>query len=208
MRHIKGYCLFIIFTLLLTGCASVEKPVENEKFPSNTKITIESYNMSEKERLLISKTGVEQIEFFKLNCTLKEDDDLQFSVEVFEKGKFKEELQKTWDGPETKYKDSLISFGISDTRNEGHSLKLINGIPTGLATTFYSNNMTSSSFSKLIDEKLTLEKNKPIYLVAWLGTTKNSLHSGGGENGELPPGIEESELAFLYKVLWTDKEKK
>ncbi|MEO4054726.1 hypothetical protein [Solibacillus sp. CAU 1738] len=81
-RHFKGYCLFIIFTLLLTGCASVEKPVENEKSPSNTKITIESYNMSEKERLLISKTGVEQIEFFKLNGTLKEDDDLQFSVEV------------------------------------------------------------------------------------------------------------------------------
>ncbi|MEO4052448.1 hypothetical protein [Solibacillus sp. CAU 1738] len=89
--------------------------------------------MSEKERLLISKTGVEQIEFFKLNGTLKEDDDLQFSVEVFEKGKFKEELLKTWDGPETKYKDSLISFGISDTRDEDHSLKLINGIPTGLA---------------------------------------------------------------------------
>ena len=48
--------------------------------------------MSEKERLLISKTGVEQIEFFKLNGTLKEEGDLQFSVEVFEKGKFKEEL--------------------------------------------------------------------------------------------------------------------
>ena len=210
MRHFKGYCLFIIFTVLLTGCAGVEKekPVAQEKSPSNTKITIESYNMSEKERLLISKTGVEQIEFFELNGTLKEDDDLQFSVEVFEKGKFKEELLKTWDGPETKYKDSLISFGISDIRDEDHSLKLINGIPSGLATTIYSNNMTSSSFSKLVGEKVTLEKNKPIYLAAWLGTTKNELSSGGGENGELPSGIEETELAFLYKVLWTDKEKK
>ncbi|MBM7607251.1 hypothetical protein JOD29_000488 [Lysinibacillus composti] len=204
MQHFKGYCLFIIFTLLLTGCAGVEK----EKSPSNTKLIIESYNMSEKERLLISKTGVEQIEFFKLNGTLKEDDDLQFSVEVFEKGKFKEELIKTWGEIETKYKDSLISFGISDIRNEDHSIKLINGIPSGLATTYYSNNMTSSSFSKLIDEKMTLEKNKPIYLAAWLGTTKNSLRSGGGENGELPPGIEETELAFLYKVLWTDDKEK
>lgn len=204
MRHFKGYCLFIIFTLLLTGCSGVEK----EKSPSKTKITIESYNMSEKERLLISKTSVERIEIFKLNGTLKEDDDLQFSVEVFEKGKFKKELLKTWDEPVTKYKDSLISFGIIDTRDEDHSLKLINGIPTGLATTFYSNNMTSSSFSKLIDEKMTLEKNKPIYLVAWLGTTKNGLSSGGRENGELPRGIKDSELAFVYKVLWTDKEKK
>ena len=92
--------------------------------------------------------------------------------------------------------------------SEGHSLKLITGIPSGLAATIYSNNMTSSSFSKLVGEKVTLEKNIPVYLAAWLGTTKNELSSGGGENGELPLGIEETELAFLYKVLWTDKEKK
>lgn len=202
MRHLKGYCLFIMFILLLTGC------VGEEKSPSNTKITIESYNMSDKERLLISKTDVGRIEFFMLNGSLKKDEDLQFSVEVFEKGKFKEELLQTWDAPETKYKDSLISFGIGDTRAEESILKLINGVPSGLATTYYPTNMTSSSFSKLIDEKMILEKNKPIYLVAWLGTTKNGLRSVGGENGDLPSGIEETELAFLYKVLWTDKEKK
>ncbi|MBL3732169.1 hypothetical protein JIN86_21640 [Lysinibacillus sp. HST-98] len=202
MRYFTGYSLLIMFTLLLLiGCAGVEK----EKSPSNTKITIEPYNMSEKETLLISKTGVEQINFFKLNGTLKEDDDLQFSVEVFENGKFKGELLKTWGELETKYNDSLISFGISDSRDEDYSLKLLNGIPSGLATTFYSNNMTTSSFSLLMDEKMTLEKNKPIYLTAWLGTTKNELHSGKGRNGELPPGIEGAELAFFYKVLWTDK---
>ncbi|MFJ8236309.1 hypothetical protein ACIQ34_11245 [Ureibacillus sp. NPDC094379] len=202
MRHFKGCCFFIMFILLLTGCAGVEKS------PSTTKLTIQSYNMSDEERLLISKTGVEQIEFFKLNGTLKEDDDLQISVEVFEKGKSKAELLKTWDEVETKYKDSLISFGISDSTDEDPSLKLINGIPSGLATTFYPNNMTTSTFSKLIDDKITLEKNKPIYLAAWLGTTKNELRSSGVGNGELPPGIEEAELAFVYKVLWTDKEKK
>jgi len=202
MRHFNGYYFFIMFTLLLTGCADVEKS------PANTKLTIESYNMSDQESLLISKTGVEQIEFFKLNGTLKEEDDLQISVEVFENGKSKAELLKSWDEIETKYKDSLISFGISDSTDEDPSLKLINGIPSGLATTFYPSNMTTYSFSKLIDEKITLEKNKPIYLAGWLGTTKNELRSSGGGNGELPPGIEETELAFLYKVLWTDKEKK
>ncbi|WP_397538192.1 hypothetical protein [Rummeliibacillus pycnus] len=149
-----------------------------------------------------------QIEFFKLNGTPKEDDELQFSVEVFKNGKFKEELLKTWDGSETKYQDSFISFGISDIENDGHSLKLIIGTSSGIATTIYSNNMKSSSFSKLVGEKVTLEKNKPVYLAAWLGTTKNELSSGGGENGELPSGIEEAELTFLYKVLWTDKETK
>jgi len=210
MRHFKSRYLFIIFALLLTGCVSVEKekPLEKEKSPLTTQITIESYNMSEKENLLISKTGVGQIEFFKLNGTPKEDDELQFTVEVFKNGKFKEELLKTWDGPETKYQDSFISFGISDIENEGHSLKLITGTPTGNATTVYSNNMTSSSFGKLVGGKVTLEKNKPVYLAAWLGTTKNKLSFGGGNNGELPSGLEEAELTFLYKVLWTDKEKK
>ena len=47
-----------------------------------------------------------------------------------------------------------------------------------------------------------------MYLVAWLGTTKNGLSSVGGQNGELPQGIKESELAFIYKILWTDQENK
>jgi len=202
MQGFKRYCSFVILILLLTGCAEVEK----DKTSSNAKITIEPYNMSEKESLLISKSGVEHIEFFKLNGTLAEDDDLQFSVEVFEKGKFKEELLKTWDDPEKNYKDTLISFGISDFNDEVRPLKLISGIPSGLATTNYSNKMTSSSFSNLVGEKVTLKKNKPVYLVAWLGTTKNELRSVGSENGELPASISETELAFLYRVLWTDKE--
>lgn len=42
MRHIKVYYLIIIFTLLVTGCAGIDK----EKSPSNTKITIEPYNLT------------------------------------------------------------------------------------------------------------------------------------------------------------------
>jgi hypothetical protein len=200
MRNFIGCCLFIILTVLLTGCAGVEK----EKPLSNAKITIEPYNMSKKVRLLISKTGVEQIEFFKLEGNLKEDDDLQLAVEVYENGKFKEELLSTFDESKIKYEDSIISFGISNINDEDHSLKLITGIPSGVATTNYSNNMTSSSFSKLVGEKVTLEKNKPVYLAAWVGTTKSELSSVGSENGELPAGIEKFEVALLYRVLWTN----
>ena len=102
----------------------------------------------------------------------------------------------------------MRSFGVSGIEDEDHSLKLLTGVPSGLDTTKYSNNMTMSSFSKLIGEKVTLQKNKPAYLVAWLGTNKNTLRSVKSENGELPTGIEEAETALLYKVLWTDKDKK
>ena len=65
MRNFIGCCLFIIFTLLLTGCAGVEKekPLEKEKSPLNTKITIESYNMSEKENCLLARQVLGKLNF-------------------------------------------------------------------------------------------------------------------------------------------------
>ncbi|KXH81725.1 hypothetical protein [Sporosarcina sp. HYO08] len=73
MRGFNRYCLYVILILLLGGCAEAGKG----KASSNRKITIEPYTMSEKESLLVSKTGVGHIEFFQLNGTLAEDDDLQ-----------------------------------------------------------------------------------------------------------------------------------
>ena len=202
MRCFKGFCLLIIFSVFLTGCADVEKS------PPSTNLTIEPYNLSEKESLLINKTGVGRIEFFMLNGTLKEDEDLQFSVEVFENGEYKEQLFRTYGGLETNFKDSIISTGINNnTSDEDKVLQIINGYPSGITTTYYPNEMTASSFSKLIDEKIILEKNKPIYLAAWVGTTQNSLGLGGSGNGELPSRIKESELAIVFKIVWTDEEK-
>ncbi|MEK5332668.1 hypothetical protein [Lysinibacillus sp. FSL W8-0992] len=111
MQGFKRYCSFVILIFLLSGCAGGEKDITS----LNSKITIESYNMSEKESLLISKTGVENIEFFKLNGTLSEEDDLQFSVEVYKKGKLEEELLKSSGTIEKNYQDSFISFGVSDS---------------------------------------------------------------------------------------------
>jgi len=202
MQSFKRYCSCIIILLLLTGCANVEK---DKKFAA-TQLTIEPYTKSEKESLLISKTGVGNIEYFKLNGTLAEEDDLQFSVEVYEKGQLKEELLKSSGAIEKSYQNTFISFGISDFNHEVHLLKLLSGISSALITTTYPNSMTAFSFSNLISEQVTLTKNKPVYLVAWLGTTKNELRTVGSENGELPTGMEEAELAFIYKVLWTDQE--
>lgn len=200
MRFLKGVFIFIIFTLMLTGCAEVETS------PTSTELTIEPYYLSDRESLLMSKTGVDWIAFFMLNGSLDEEGDLQFSVEVYENGEFKEEVLKTWGELETNYKDSIISAGINNMKDVNQSLQLISGFPSGRATTYYPNEMTASSFSMLIDEKITLEKNKPIYFAGWFGTTKGSLRAGGGENGELPPQIEDAELALVFKMVWTDQE--
>ena len=201
MRHFISNCLFIIFALLLTGCVDEAK----DESPSKTNLTIESYSVSDKEKLLISKTGVQHIEYFKVNGTLKKEDDLQFSVEVYENGKFKEEGIKSRGAIQTNYKDSLISFGAMDNGGEEPSLKMLFGIPAGLSSTTYTNNMTGYAFTKLIGEEITLEKDKPSYIAGWFGTATNSLRTIGEINGKLPEGLEDYELVYLYKVLWTDK---
>lgn len=170
-------------------------------------ITIEPYTLSEKESTLLNKTGVEEISFFNITGTLKENLDLQFSIEVYEKGEFKEKLLSTLGEPKEKFKNSFISFGVSRVSDdENHYLKLMAGTPSSLGSTNYIDNMLARSFSMLIKEKVILEKNKPIYLAAWTGTTKNQLHPIESEKGELPKGIEKIELAILYKVLLTDNE--
>ena len=199
-----AYIFIFILTLLLTGC-NVGKPEG-----TSSKFTIEPYALNEHEKLLVSKTGVWHINFFKLNGTLGEDEDLEFSVELYKDGEFQQELMKTGGALDEKYNDTLISFGISDFTGEKDSeknLKLILGVPSSLATTNYTTTMTASSIGNLVGAKITLKKNEPVYLVAWIGTTKNSLRTVGSVNGELPEGLGEVETALLYKVVLTNKDK-
>lgn len=194
------FSFFIVFTLLLTGCTE-----EKGEISSNTKLVIEPYDLSEKEQSLISKTDVGNIQFFVLNGTLKENEDLKFSIEVYEKGNFKEEILESSSGNQ-QFNDEFISFGISSNRLEDKSLKIMNGIPSGLTTTIYPNKVKANTFNKLINEKMTLEKNQPFYLAAWVGNSNEPISSGVEESGKLPKDIEQTELAFVYKILWTDKE--
>ncbi|MFK2826230.1 hypothetical protein QYG89_11195 [Bacillus sp. B190/17] len=111
------------------------------------------------------------------------------------------------DAIETTFKDTLISFGTSESEADGHTVKLLAGIPNGLITTEYQHNMSMRSFSTITHQKITLTKNQPVYLAAWSATTKNSLRSLNSENGELPEGLEDNEITILYKVEWTEKTK-
>ncbi|MBB4823717.1 hypothetical protein HNO89_000937 [Sporosarcina luteola] len=198
MRKIINVFLLLVLTLLLTGCA--------KSISSTAKLTIKPYTVSEKESELISKTDVEQIDFFQLNGTLEHDRDLQFSVEVYKNGELAGELLRTHSEPETKFDNTLISFAITKFQEEEQQfLKLIAGVPSGKVTTNYMNEMTANISRDLVQEKIELKLNKPVYLAAWAGTTKDELQVIGSSNGEFPGRLEDKELAFLYKVVLTDK---
>lgn len=201
MQHIKRYFGIGALILLLTACGNSES--------LKTDITISPYEMSEKESLLMSKADITSIAFFELSGVSAKED-LKMSVEVYEKGVFQEELLSTWGPLEEMHKDELISFAISGFDQEEAPLKLMLGIPSGLATSTYTNDymkdVNGHSFSALIDEKITLQKNEPVYLAAWIGTTDGSLRSISGEIGQLPEGLEEADFALLYKVILTELE--
>lgn len=200
MRHFKNYCLLLILALLIVGCTEEAK----EESKSDSALTIEHYKVSENEGALVRKTGVELIEFFKLNGSLNEEkEELQYSVEVYENGKFKEEILKSVSAPSTDQKDSILSFGVKD---DAPTLEIIAGLPFGVSTAPFENHMTGHTFTTLVGKKITLEKDQPIYLAAWLGTKTNQLRTVGEEKGKLPKELEDYEVALLYKVLWTDKE--
>ena len=200
MKQLLKWGMLISIVLLAAGCAGTEK----KKIPTSTNLTVVPYILNEKEKELISKTGVDDIEFFKLNGTLKKGDDIQYTIVLYESGKFKQNMLVSFGELENVFQDKIISFGTSDTGTEKGSIKLLEGSPDGLATTEFEHKMTAWSFSRFVGEKVTLKKNKPVYLAGWSGTTKNSLRSLSSESGELPEGLKEMEIALLYKIEWTD----
>ena len=200
MRQLIKQGLLISFILLATGCAGANK----EQTPASTNLTVKPYILNEKEKKLISKTDTANIEFFKLNGTLKKGDDIQYTIVLYEKGKFKQNMLVSFGELENIFRDEIISFGTSEMETKNHSLKLLEGVPNGLNTTELSHRMTAWSLSSLIHKKVALKKNKPVYLAGWFGTTKNSLRSLSSESGELPEGLKETEIALLYKIEWTD----
>lgn len=197
----KWYLLTICF-LILIGCSNEIKVSSNE----HTRISIEPYSLSDKEESLLIHTGVSHIEFFHLNGELGKKDDLEFSLEVYKKGKFKENLSTMSNMVESKFKNRLLSFAFDQNMTEKKTnLKLIIAEPGGVMSTNYSNHITASSFGKLVDKRITLKKNRPVYLAAWSGTTENHLRSLSSKEGELPEGIKEIDEVILYRVVWKER---
>lgn len=192
MRVFKLYGFILFSAFLLSGCGSTEQ------------LTVEPYDLSDKEIELVSKTGAGSIEYFKLNGKVDKGNDLVFSVETRKKGKLVGDEVRSSGDYERNYKDTLISFGTSNIGSEDDVLNLMIGVPSGVARTEQPNKMMASTMCRTIDSKIILTKEKPTYLAVWKGTDENSMSCSPGEDGGLPQGLEEADVAYLYKVLWTD----
>lgn len=189
-----GIVIWLPLVLFVTSCGS------------SNEITIEPYAVNDQEQLLIDKTGIGAIEYFKINGRLDDSLDIQFSVESYEEGELNETLFSTEDETMKEFKNDMISLGINEVQEGEESyVELISGTPSSLISGHYYEHTNASTFNNLITEKVTLEKDKPIYLAVWLGTESNELPATGSKQGDLPKEVEQVERAFVYKVLITEK---
>lgn len=196
LRYYWQSFFLLSFLIILASCSE-----------SGSNVTIEPYELSEKEQLLVQKTGVEMISYFTMNGILAETEDIHYEVQTFKNGKNIEGAFSLRGELKRKLDNELISFGVYtyQSTEKKRVSTLLAGQPNGLSSASNEHTMSSYSFSPLVSEKVTLTKNKPVYLAAWVGTSKNTLESFGGNNGELPESIQNTELAFVYKITLVDK---
>ncbi|WP_409252593.1 hypothetical protein V1502_01175 [Bacillus sp. SCS-153A] len=194
MRYRMGF-LLLLFSLLLVGCA-------DEKGGSGT-ISIMPYSLSEEEQGLISKTGVDSIQFFKLDGTLAEGEDLQFSMEVYKDGKLADDQVYAYGQVEKEFNQALLSYGVD---RQDNNIIFLNGFDNGLTESKEElPEIGMSSFTSFLNEKQHLVKDEPLYLTMWIGTNGNELAAIGlEEDGTLSDEIEGADAAYVFKVTLTD----
>ncbi|EDL64191.1 hypothetical protein [Bacillus sp. SG-1] len=195
MRKRAG-CLLLLFVILLSGCADGKDGSSN--------ISIKPYSLSEKEQVLINKTGVDAIQFFRLDGTLAEVEDLQFSMEVYKDGKLTEDHVYARGQVEKEFNQTILSYGFDRKDNQ---VIFLNGFDNGLSEmTEELGEIDMSSFTSFLNEKKKLVKDESMYLTAWIGTSENEMGRTVAlkEDGTLSDEIVGAEAAYVFKVTLTD----
>ncbi|MFC7787127.1 MULTISPECIES: hypothetical protein [unclassified Rossellomorea] len=200
--RITGVFIIGIF-LLLTACTP-EQTYQKDR-SNKTELTIKPYKLNAKEKELIMFTGIQDIQYFELDGSLGEEDDLQKTIEVYENGKQVENEPFSSNQMEHLFKHSLLSFGF--TSDDEEKLKFIHGSEGGTFTMMNDFVSGGYTFASLLSTKTTLEKGQPIYLYAIAGTQDGQISGLSlDENGKPSGGILEADKAYVFKVTVTDRE--
>jgi hypothetical protein len=195
MKKRAAGILLVILTAFAAGCSG-----EKEE---DSQLTIEPHPLSEEEKTLVSKTGIDGIEYFDLNGKLDEGDDLEFSVDIYKEGQLTDEGASSFGQIEKEFENALISFGYNKGEEE---VDFFIGSMDGLLETYdETKGIGAWSFTSLLNEKVNVVKDRSVYLAAWIGTEGSELRTVGlDEDGSLSDGIDEADLAYVLKVTMMD----
>lgn len=194
----RYWLLALSMCLLLVGCSQ-------GKGNGSSKLTLEPYDLSDKEEKVVAATGRGSMFFFTLDGTLAKDMDLERTIEVYEKGKLVSDEPFQYDEEAKKYKHSLNSFGMESSEKD---LKIFNGSESAFITMDEDPipEESGSSASSLLTEKVELKKDKPVYIYG-MATSKNNGDSVGIglEDGKPVGSFKKSDKAYIYKITLVDR---
>lgn len=186
--------IVVFLTLfVLTSCSTDDK---------QTSLTIKPVELDTREKTLLNKTGTDHYQFFELNGSLAEKDDLIYSSAIYKNGEKVSNGMQAFGVLEHNFQNGLVSFSLHEYSNT-----LIMGTPNGTSETKYEppEDMQISGFRNNINEQTTLEKDKTVYLAYWSGVRGNSIKTSMIlEPTKVPKRVTESDYAIVLTITLVD----
>ncbi|WP_370295904.1 hypothetical protein [Rossellomorea marisflavi] len=193
----RYWLLALCMCLLLVGCSQ-------GKGNGSSKLTLEPYDLSDKEDRLLAHTG-RSLFFFTLDGTLAKDMDLERTIEVYENGKLVSDEPFQFGEEAKKYKHSLNSIGMEISEKEITMLVGHEGTLASLNEKPKSDEEASGSTS-LLTEKVELKKNTPVYIYGMAISKDGDEIASLGLDEEKPSGgFINSDRAYVYKITLVDR---
>ncbi len=194
----RYWLLAVSICLLLVGCSQ-------GKGNGSSQLTLEPYDLSDKEEKVVAATGRGSMFFFTLDGPLAKDMDLERAIEVYEKGKLVSDEPFQYGEEAKKYKHSLNSVGMESSEKE---LKILHGSESTFITMDEDPipDENGRSATSLLTEKVELKKDTPVYVYG-MATSKNDgeYESLMLENGKPAGGFINSDKAYVYKITLVDR---
>lgn len=193
----KRMIVFLFLLVILAACAEEDK--------GNESLTITPIELTEREKELVSATGITHTEYFEMDGSLGEGEDLVTKFTYYKDGEYLKGGSKMYGALETTYEEDLLSFAMLTDDDLAH-LYMGNANGLGGSKATIPEGLGMSTYGRL-SEKHTLVKGEEAYIAYWVASGDNSMSSGGiGDPTKLPRVIKEEDYAIVMSVEVKDKE--
>lgn len=171
---------------LLTACTGTKN------------VTIKPNEYSEKEQTIISNAGGAAGNRFKMQGNIPSTQQVEVTVEQYEGGKLTSDEPFTWLDPDFGL-EGEVSFAIATKNQNGIDKVFITMPSTKLTMNMNETDLSAYSYGALVDKKITLELNKPVYVAYGVGNKDTSIITlRQDEKGKV--NVEDYDYCLLLKM--------
>lgn len=187
MKNNSKWLLVIsLIVCLLTACTSTKS------------VTIKPNEYSEKEQTIILNSGGAAGERFTIKGSIPSTQHVEVTVERYEGGKLIDGEPFTWLDPDFGLAGDF-SFAIATKNQNGTDRVFVTMPSTKLTIGFDETDLSAYSHGSLVDKKVALELNKPVYVAYGIGNKDASIETiQQDEKGKV--NVEAYDFCVLLKM--------